>query len=256
MGFSEGDAGFMIDGSRGYVSFQVTQPKADAQILHYIRKILGFGSVSLQDANNNTWQFRVRDRASLRKIVLIFNGNLILEKNYNRFRSFVTAFNLRYNENIEVLPRQHNVSLNDAWISGFTDAAGYFSVSVSDRMLKRKPYQVRVRFILAQKDAEKELRTLSYRIDGRVSFQKSYGGHNLSVELTHLRGILRYFRLFPLKTIKRVSLVKFLSVYSAVIKSIADKRTFTPKELEVLRRKMKQINKIKNLDEDKVRSTK
>jgi hypothetical protein len=121
---------------------------------------------------------------------------------------------------------------------------------------RRKPYQVQARFILAQKGAEKELRALSLLLGGRLSFQKSYGGHNLSVQLTHLRPTLRYFQLFPLKTVKRVSLIKFLAVYKMLIESIAHKRVLTPEELLVLRRKAKEINEIGSLADDKVRPTK
>lgn len=95
IGFSEGDGSFMVDKS-GYVSFQVTQSSRDVQILHRIRKILGFGAVSEQDSLNNTWRFRVRDRENLQRIIHLFNGNLVLEKNCKRFLSFVAAFNACY----------------------------------------------------------------------------------------------------------------------------------------------------------------
>lgn len=121
---------------------------------------------------------------------------------------------------------------------------------------RKKVYQVLVQFILAQKGAEQELRQLSLLIGGRLSFQKGYGGHNLSVQLTNLKVILRYFRVFPLKTIKRVSLIKFLHIYSVIIKSIADRRILNQAELAGIRYKAKEINKVKTLVEDKVRPTK
>lgn len=115
---------------------------------------------------------------------------------------------------------------------------------------------MQARFILAQKGAKSELTALSLLLGGRVSFQKAYGGHNLSVQLTHLKTTLRYFRLFPLKTIKRVSLIKFLAIYTTVIKSILQKRVLSPEELLVIRKKAKEINKTSGLADDKVRSTK
>ena len=53
IGFSEGDGSFIVDKS-GYVSFQVTQSVRDVQVLFRVRQILGFGSVSEQDAQNST----------------------------------------------------------------------------------------------------------------------------------------------------------------------------------------------------------
>jgi hypothetical protein len=53
VGFTEGDGSFIVD-KTGYVSFQLTQSYRDVQVLYYVRQILGFGSVSQQDAQNNT----------------------------------------------------------------------------------------------------------------------------------------------------------------------------------------------------------
>jgi hypothetical protein len=51
IGFAEGDGGFSID-KRGYLVFKVTQSSADAQVLFYIKKELGFGSVTVQSKAN------------------------------------------------------------------------------------------------------------------------------------------------------------------------------------------------------------
>lgn len=53
IGFSEGAGSFIVD-KTGYVSFQVTLSERDVQVLFRIRQILGFGSVSIQDAQNGT----------------------------------------------------------------------------------------------------------------------------------------------------------------------------------------------------------
>lgn len=254
VGFTEGDGSFIVD-KAGYVSFQITQSQIDVQVLYRVRQLLGFGRVVQQDAQNNTWRFCVRDRNNLRKLIFLFNGNLVLEKNYKRFYSFVSAFNACYNEEIKILSARPSATLTTGWLSGFTDAEGCFTVSVTTRTTRKK-YQVHARFILAQKDAEKELRALAVLINGRVSFQKSYSGHNLSVQLTFLKVILRYFRIFPLKTIKRVSLVKFLVIYRQLIKSIAQKRSLSSDELALVIKRAKEINKIENVVEDKVRSIK
>lgn len=113
---------------------------------------------------------------------------------------------------------------------------------------------MQARFILAQKDAKGELTALSLLLNGKVAFQKSYGGHNLTVQLTYLKPTLRYFRLFPLKTMKRVALIKFLAIYATVIDSIIQKRALTHEELLAIRRKAKEINNFSGLADDKVRS--
>lgn len=256
IGFSEGNESFIVD-KTGYASFQLTQSYRDVQVLYRVRKVLQFGTVSEQDAQNNTCCFRVRDRESLQKIIHLFNGNLVLEKNCKRFLSFVTAFNTRYSTKNAGVQQTLHPTLTDAWLCGFTDAQGRFTVSVINQpSCGRKRYQVLACYILAQKDAENELRALALLLDGRLSYQKSYKGYNLSVQWTHLKALLRYFRVFPLKTIKRVSLIKFLAIYRPLLKSMAEKRLLTRGELLLVKKRAREINKIAGLVEDKVRSTK
>jgi hypothetical protein len=86
IGFTEGDGSFIVN-KNGYLEFKVTQSSIDAQILFYIKKELGFGSVRasargargstyegarfahphvrVQDKNNKTHHFRVRDQKAL-----------------------------------------------------------------------------------------------------------------------------------------------------------------------------------------------
>lgn len=108
--------------------------------------------------------------------------------------------------------------------------------------MTRKQYQVQARFILAQKGAKKELQLLATLLGGKLSFQKGYGGYNLSVQLTFLKKILHYFRQFPLKTKKRIALIKFLTIYRLLISSMEVGRLLTSKELAVVRKRAKEIN--------------
>jgi hypothetical protein len=255
VGFSEGDDRFIVN-KTGHVSFQVMRSRVDVQVLYRVRQILGFGTVSEHDPKNQTWCFRVRGRVNLRKVIALFNGNLVLDKNQNRFSSFVAAFNARYKENIEVVNARPAATLKSAWLSGFTDAKGCFIVSVTSHVAQKKPYQVHISYSLAQKNAEEELRALAALVNGKVCFLKSYGGHNLSVQLMYLKVLLRYFRVFPLKTIKRVALVKFLAVYRKVLENARRKHPLSSDELEAMKKRAKEINKIEGFADDKVRPTK
>ena len=58
-----------IVNKRGYLEFKVTQSSVDAQVLFYIKKELGFGSVSVQDKLNQTHHYRVRDKDNLLKLI-------------------------------------------------------------------------------------------------------------------------------------------------------------------------------------------
>jgi len=67
--------------------FKVTQSSVDAQVLFYIKKELGFGSVTVKSKLNQTHKYRVRDKDNLLKIIKIFNGNLITKNKKLQFKS-------------------------------------------------------------------------------------------------------------------------------------------------------------------------
>ena len=67
--------------------FKVTQSSVDAQVLFYIKKELGFGSVTVQSKLNQTQQYRVRDKDNLLKIIKIFNGNLLTKNIKSQLKS-------------------------------------------------------------------------------------------------------------------------------------------------------------------------
>lgn len=92
IGFTEGDGSFILN-KDGYLEFKVTQSSVDAQILFYLKKQLGFGSVSLKDKYNKTHQFRIRDKNNILKIIQIFNGNILTKFKLNQFKLWVEGFN-------------------------------------------------------------------------------------------------------------------------------------------------------------------
>lgn len=53
IGLVEGDGSFIIN-KNGSLEFKVTQSSVDVQVLYYIKKALGFGTVRVQDKYNNT----------------------------------------------------------------------------------------------------------------------------------------------------------------------------------------------------------
>ena len=235
IGFTEGDGSFII-GKNGYLEFKITQSSVDAQILFYIKKELGFGSVSLQDKKNNTHHYRIRDKSNLLKIITIFNGNLITQYKINQFNLWVEAYNKAYNTNIEFINSKHKLSLDNAWLSGFTDAEGCFTSST----WKSKTGQnvVTVRYIISQKDDKEFSENAADLINGYVTHVKSYNGYNTVVNFGKLGKILNYLNNFPLKTKKLISYKRWLKVYSLV----KTKKHLTSAGIAIIKVLVKNIN--------------
>ena len=237
IGFAEGDGHFGID-KRGYLVFKITQSSLDAQVLFYIKKSLGFGSVSVQSTTNKTHQFRVRDKDNLIKIINIFNGNLITKAKIIQFKLFLQAFNAKYNTNIDFIGCTNKINLDNAWLSGFTDAEGCFTCSAFLNKTTNK-YIVTVRYIISQKDDIEFSNHLASLINGYVLYLKSYGGYNTVVNSTKLSIIIKYINNFPLQTKKHISYTRWLRVHKRVL----NKEHLTVEGIEKIKILIKSINK-------------
>lgn len=238
IGFTEGDGSFILN-KDGYLEFKITQSSVDAQILFYIKKELGFGSVVVQDKINKTHHYRVRDKNNILKLINIFNGNIITKYKNNQFLLWLEGYNKKYNENIKFIEPKFGaplVNLNNAWLSGFTDAEGCFTCSVLTS--KEGRTSVTVRYVVSQKDDKEFSQDLANLINGYITHIKSYNGYNTVVNFSKLNIILNYLKTYPLKTKKLISYHRWLKIYDLV----KNKQHFTDEGLEVIRNLAKKIN--------------
>lgn len=236
IGFVEGNGLFIVNKTR-YLEFKVTQPSVDAQILFYIKKELGFGSVSIQDKNQRTHHYRVRNKDGLLRVIEIFNGNLYTKKKTNQFILWLEAFNKIYSASINFIPNISIPTLDNAWLSGFTDAEGCFTAEVFKR--SEIYNQVQVRYILSQKGELEFVSKVSALLGGKISYLKSYGGYNMTVNLLALGKSISYFNTYKLKTKKRLDYINWLKVYEKVI----NKEHFTEIGIQEIQKIVLKINK-------------
>ena len=236
IGFTEGDGSFIIN-KNGYLEFKVTQSSVDAQVLFYIKKELGFGTVLVQDSDSKTHQYRVKDKDNLLKIINIFNGNVITNAKKIQFKLWLESFNNKYNYNIQYIEPNHKVNLDNAWLSGFTDAEGCFTSSVLTS--KTGKNIVTVRYIISQKDDKEFSQELAILINGYITHIKSYNGYNTVVNFSKLNKILNYLNNYPLKTKKHMSYLRWLKVYDLV----KNKNHLTTEGLNTIKVLVKTINK-------------
>lgn len=239
IGFTEGDGSFIIN-KNGYLEFKLTQSSVDAQVLFYIKKELGFGSVSVQDKKNKTHHFRVRDEKGILKLIKIFNGNLYTERKRNQFKLWLEGFNKAYRREIILIDQINNPTLNDGWLSGFTDAEGCFTLSVIKR--SERYNQVQVRYILSQKGELELMKKIGDLLGGKVSFLKDYNGYNMTVNLRKLHKVINYFNRYDLKTKKSIQYFNWLKAYQLVV----NKKHFNEVGLERIKSLRDKINKNRN----------
>ena len=133
IGFTEGEGSFIIN-NRGDLVFVITQGNVDIKVLEYIKETLGFGKVIPQSAN--TSRYVTQNKKEIELIIHLFNGNIILPSRKTKFKSFVKGFNNWVTKGriilnpVELIHRDILPSLNDSWLTGFTDAEGCFTCSI------------------------------------------------------------------------------------------------------------------------------
>jgi hypothetical protein len=174
-----------------------------------IKNTLSFGRVIKQ--GKSTYRFIVEQKLLIELIILIFNGNMLLPSRIKRFKIFIEIYNKKAIKGkiilspIEFLNYKNEPSINNAWLSGFTDAEGCFTISI------RKTFGFSIRFILSQKH-EENLTFFSKLIlfFSAGNIENHYHHENYSYVVSGLKNCKNlidsnYFEKFKLKTNKNNS---------------------------------------------------
>jgi hypothetical protein len=214
IGFSEGDGSFIID-NRNNLQFVITQK--NISVLEMIHNTLKFGRVIKQ--GKLTYRFIVEQKVLIELIILIFNGNMLLPSRIKRFKLFLDIFNKKAIKGKIILAQiEHKIyknepSLNNSWLSGFTDAEGCFSITI------RNTTGFSIRFILSQKH-ESNLTFFSKLIllFSVGNIENHYHHDNYSYVLSGLKNCSKliesnYFDNFKLKTTKNNSYLLWKELY-------------------------------------------
>ena len=251
IGFSEGDGAILT--YKGRPTFVITQK--EKEILLHIQKVLGFGIVREYKSFS---RYFVLDKQNIYLLTLLFNGNLVLEHRKSQLSYWIQALNKTIASNKPALKNKQSLwtvdlsdinlidklikpTLNDAWLSGFTDAEGCFNVKIDKRSNTVTGFRVMLRFILDQKNSQYlflQIRDLfSY---GAVSLRGASNGV-YRYQVNSFKGLIpvrNYFLIFPLKSKKLLSFKKWNEIYKMVL----NKEHLLEKGLTSIRELSKNIN--------------
>lgn len=210
IGFSEGDGSFSRFKDQ-YIRFILTQ-KED-KILYHIKDTLGFGTVK---HFNGFSRYIVNNKKDLEILISIFNGNIVLDKVKLRFKRWLDFYNIEEIDRL-VLP-----SINNAWLSGLIDAEGCFNVTLFKRAAMKLGYQVKLRFLIDQKDSLNTLLIIK-DIWGMILQNRKKKNIDRNIYRIETNSFVKVFKIinyldnYKLKTKKLESYNRWVKVYNMVL---------------------------------------
>ena len=133
-----------------------------------------------------------------------------------------------------------SVTLQDAWLCGFTDAEGCFNVSITSNARYTLGHVIKMRYLLDQKDSY-ILHTIRNLFGyGKVILRLQTDGvyRYTATGFKSLNDVISYFKVFPLLTKKALSFDKWLTIHNLV----SNKLHLSEEGLTQVRTLQKQIN--------------
>ena len=244
IGFVEGDGAIQTYANGTRVRFVLTQK--ESAILFYIQKKLEIGTVKHfpqgKSGNKNDFYRLIVDNPShILLLAFLFNGNLALTHRIQQLSLWVQALNNRFGANtILLINTAVSVTLQDAWLSGFTDAEGCFNVSITSNARYALGHVIKMRYILDQKDSAILLIIQNLFGFGKVTLRSKTDGvyRYTATGFKSMNDVISYFKVFPLLTKKAQSLEKWSAVHNLVY----NKLHLTEEGLAQVRVLQKQIN--------------
>ena len=251
IGFLEGDGAILEHKGRAF--FVITQK--DSTVLHEIYETLKIGIVKDFYDNNGNRKFSryiVSDNKSIFLLYLLLNGNLALKHRVNQLIKWNTALNKLDFKVPRLVEAFRQPSVEDAWLSGFTDALGCFSVKIG--INKRCSHYVRLLFILDQEEVFNKVGLLfsdnKAVITNKFHSEKSVHSNyvkNMMYQLTFCCNdnkkkiisskIIEYFNNYKLKTSKKES----FRIWTLILDTVINNQ-LSPDKLKEVRKLRHNMN--------------
>jgi hypothetical protein len=245
VGFSEGNANFFLkeEGAQKRLVFEMAQK--DAQLIHKIRKQLGYGRVSRGNEKEQVWVYRVEDRNGVQRLMSLFQDNLVLPKRILEFQRLQdVAFDLGLSPRMASF-QQKKPSLQTAWLAGFLEAEGCFSAHLASNPVNSSRLHWRQKVTLTQQDIAGEqliLDSIAELFQSRGAVQVLTGRNCYRIEMSSIEShviLKHYLDRFPLRGKKHLTAKRWGRVLD---RRQSEKHIVSEKVVKKWKRVCKQIN--------------
>lgn len=240
IGFSEGNAAILY--SNNNCRYVLTHK--DYNILYLIHNYLGIGYIKLYKKDNKIiyGRYIVSDTRDCLLLYLLFNGNLRLTYRINQLNNWynIIKYHKLYNNNMNINYINKEVTLNDAWLSGLTDAQGSYSIT---KYKNNKITYIKCKYILNLKDElilNKISKLLNSNSLARLNKNINNIDYRIEISCNHYernKTIINYLNKYKLKTSKLYA----YNIFKVILSKVIDKQPVSNdiiKEINTLRKSM------------------
>lgn len=201
-GLIEGDGWF------GLNQLHIIFSDRDISLAYFIKKRIGHGNV-YKIKDKKAVRYICKKNNGLLVILSLINGKLLSNGKYGQ----LIKYNYPKTFNLDILPPTHNLSLDNYWLAGFTQADGCFYISVVKSKTHKTGFSVRLEFSIKQNN-EIPLKLLLYYLKFGSLSQYSTGIYCYKSSGYKTAAVLiNYFDMFHVFGGKYVDYLKFRKVY-------------------------------------------
>lgn len=225
IGYFEADGCLLIPKNNNLLVIIVSSKK-DLSLLKYIQNNLSIGNVCINSNKLNNYKWQLYNQLDIKLLIHLFNGNTVLPVRFVKLSMFITNINIKLLKNNEQniiliinnckLPR-----LDNAWLAGFTDGEGCFSVGKTNTFYKAI-YNINQKYIANKIILDhilnllKELLCSNLNLNVYKHSSKSNNVYEIRINSLETCSKLRlYFDKYPLKSYKLIEYqdwLKFIDI--------------------------------------------
>lgn len=119
----------------------------DAYLAYYLKNRIGYGNI-YKIKERKVVRYICKHMKGLFYILSLINGKLVGNYKYEQ----LILHNYSEDFNINILPPVKKLSLDNYWLSGFTQANGYFYINIVKSKILKTGYSIRLEYFLKQNE--------------------------------------------------------------------------------------------------------
>jgi len=210
IGLIEGDGTIIVPkterspkGKLNYPSIQIVFHLKDLPLALLIQKNLGYGSL-IQKKGLNAYVLFINDQKGILNLVNLLNGNMKTPKIFSLYKLIDWLNNKNSNLNLNKLPLNVDSLKKDAWLSGFIESDGHFSIRT---IMTGKYPKIECKFELSQRQKDHLVNSNEFFFNNIAKFL------NVSLKNTRENTPHPQYRLRTMSLETNLILVNYLNDY-------------------------------------------